>query len=87
MSEGRNLGGVPRGTRFRPPTYDPASGEGYRPGSNFEPEKAVKLIEICAALDISVAGFLNTLVGLVEVDPKTSKPVGWPTAVRLKEAA
>jgi len=44
----------------------------------------VKLIAMCEALDISVAGFLNDLVDLVEVDPSTGKPVGWPKSVRLK---
>ncbi|WP_268982487.1 hypothetical protein [Streptomyces sp. MBT53] len=41
---------------------------------------------MCERLDTSVAGFLNTLVELLEVDPRTGQPVGWPNAVRLKEA-
>lgn len=80
----RQAGGAKRGTRFRLPNYDPATEESYRPGSNFEPRQAVKLIAMCEALDISVAGFLNDLVDLVEVDPSTGKPVGWPKSVRLK---
>jgi hypothetical protein len=86
MKDRRGVGGPPRGTRFRAPHYDPTTGEAYRPGSNFEPRNAVKLLHICERLDTSVAGFLNTLVELLEVDPHTGQPVGWPDAVRLKEA-
>ncbi|EPY92456.1 hypothetical protein K530_53175 [Streptomyces noursei CCRC 11814] len=47
----------------------------------------MKLIDMCAALNMSVAGFLNALVGVVEVDPQTGGPMGWPSAAQLKEAS
>lgn len=78
---------MPRGTRFRAPSYDPTSGDPYRPGTGFEPANAVKLIDVCTTLNMSVAGFLNTLVAAVEVDPETGVPVGWPARVQLKEAS
>lgn len=78
---------MPRGTRYRAPSYDPASGGPYRPGTGFEPDNAMKLIDMCAALNMSVAGFLNALVGVVEVDPQTGGPMGWPSAAQLKEAS
>ncbi|MCX5199709.1 hypothetical protein OOK31_38530 [Streptomyces sp. NBC_00249] len=87
MSDRRGVGGPPRGTRFRPATYDPSKGEAYRPGSNFEPKNAVKLLAMCEAADISVAGFLNAVVDLIEVDPSTGRPAGWPQAIQLKEAS
>lgn len=87
VKDRRGVGGPPRGTRYRPPTYDPTTGEAYRPGSNFEPRNAVKLLDICERLDISVAGFLNRVVELMEVDPVTGKPVGWPEAIHLREAS
>lgn len=87
MKDRRGVSGPPRGTRFRAPSYDPDSGEAYRPGSNFEPRNAVKLLAVCERLDISVAGFLNTMVELMEVDPQTGTPVGWPRAIRLQEAS
>ncbi|WP_329151192.1 hypothetical protein OG275_38205 (plasmid) [Streptomyces niveus] len=86
MKDRRRLGPA-KGTRFRPPTYDPATGETYRPGSNFEPDAAVKLLDMCERLDISVAGFLQRVVELMEVDPETGKPVGWPHDIQLKEAS
>lgn len=85
MKDRRGVGGPPRGTRWRATHYDPTTGEAYRPGSNFEPHNAVKLLAICKQLDTSVAGFLNTLVELLEVDPRTGQPVGWPDVVTLKE--
>ncbi|MFD0409937.1 hypothetical protein [Kitasatospora sp. NPDC127116] len=87
MRDRRGVGGPPRGTRYRAPSYDPSTGDPYRPGSNFVPEHAVKLLSICEALNVSVAGFLNDLVGLIEVDPETGRPVGWPTTIQLKEAS
>ncbi|WP_438297908.1 hypothetical protein [Streptomyces sp. HUAS TT7] len=86
MNDRRRLGPA-KGTRFRAPAYDPTKGATYRPGSNFEPAEAVKLLTICERLDISVAGFLNRVVELMELDPKTGKPVGWPDAIALKEAS
>lgn len=78
---------MPRGTRFRAPSYDPASGDPYRPGTGFEPQNAVKLIDMCTTLNMSVAGFLNALVAAVEVDAETGAPVGWPAKAHLKEAS
>ncbi len=86
MKDRRRLNGPARGTRYRPPSYDPSTGEAYRPGSNFEPANAVKLLDICERLDTSVAGFLNRVVELMKVDPKTGMPVGWPDAVTLTES-
>ncbi|MFD8146102.1 hypothetical protein [Streptomyces sp. NPDC059708] len=86
MKDLRQLG-PPKGTRFRTPKYDPSTGAQYRPGSNFDPEEAVKLLGICEALDMSVAGFLNRVIELMAVDPETGVPVGWPESVRLKEAS
>ncbi|MFP8908209.1 hypothetical protein [Streptomyces atacamensis] len=87
MKDRRGSSGPQRGTRFRAPSYDPSCGEPYRPGSNFEPQNAVKLLAICERLDISVAGFLNTVVELIEVDPETGKPAGWPHAIQFREAS
>ncbi len=77
MKESRH-NGLPRGTRTKRGGYDPSSGAVWRPGSNFEPHNAMKLM--------SVAGFLNKLIEVMEVDPATGLPFGWPEAVRLKEA-
>lgn len=85
MQDRRGSSGPARGTRFRAPSYDPTTGEAYRPGSNFEPNNAVKLLAICEALDISVAGFLNKMVELIQVDPTTKRPIGWPAEVALRE--
>lgn len=79
----RDRRGVVRGTRYKAPRYDPATGEPWRPGSNFEPDNAKKLMQICARLDISIAGFLNELVKQLEVDATTGVPVGWPHTPKL----
>jgi hypothetical protein len=76
--------GLPRGTRYVAPNYDPSTGEPYRPGCHFSPTAAVKLIDMCAALNISISGFLNNLVEAVDVDPETGAPKGWPNGVQLK---
>ncbi|MCY0962621.1 hypothetical protein [Streptomyces sp. H27-H5] len=47
----------------------------------------MKLLAMCEAADISVAGFLNAVVELIEVDPSTGRPAGWPQAIQLKEAS
>lgn len=75
---------MPRGTRYTAPSYDKSKGDPYRPGCNFTPTVAVKLIDMCAALNISISGFLNDLVEAVEVDPTTGTPKGWPHGVQLK---
>ncbi|MER7952340.1 hypothetical protein ABTY59_33605 [Streptomyces sp. NPDC096079] len=86
MKELRRLG-PKKGTRFRPASYNPDSGAQYRPGSNFDPEEAMKLLAICEAVDMSVAGFLNRMIELMDIDPETNVPVGWPQSVALKEAS
>uniref|UniRef100_UPI003F498B79 hypothetical protein n=1 Tax=unclassified Streptomyces TaxID=2593676 RepID=UPI003F498B79 len=87
MKDRRGVGGPPKGTRFRKPNYDPSKGDTYRPGSNFEPATADKLLKICERLDISVAGFLDQVVRLIEVDPETGRPIGWPQSIQLTEAS
>ncbi|MFK0160828.1 hypothetical protein ACIQVK_53475 [Streptomyces sp. NPDC090493] len=76
--------GMPRGTRYAAPTYDPATGKPYRPGTHFDPQTAEKLIKMCERLNLSVSGFLTELVAAVQVDPD-GRPVGWPEAVTLRE--
>lgn len=86
----RGRGGMPRGTRLRYSSaktskYDPASGNSYRPGTNFSPEAAKKLLTMCQQTDLSVSAFLNALVENVQVD-EDGAPLGWPNAAALKEA-
>jgi len=85
QQQGSRRRGMRRGTKYTVPNYDPASGASYRPGTSFAPETAVKLIKMCEMTNMSVSGFLNALVDNVEVD-ETGTPVGWPTAIELKEA-
>lgn len=74
-----------RGERRRLPNYQRGCGRDYRPGTNFRPANAEKLLDLCDSTGLSVSGFLDLLIERLPVDDTTGCPVGWPDQPHQQE--